>query len=319
MKLLEMIRKQGGINLFKQYLKNGTLFTAIFQFLLLGKDRTSLEILRLTTQVKNKQKLYKKFKKKLLEFDNNYCDKYEHKNNNTIWFCWLQGIEKAPFIVKKCYESLLNIEGKKIIVITKENINQYVQFPKHIIEKWNKEIITNTHITDMLRLELLVKYGGIWVDATVLCTNKTIPDYIEKSDLFFFQNLKPGRDGHCIYVSSWLISAKTHNKILEATLYLCYEYWKKYNYMMDYFLLHLFLSIVLDYYGDEWKKIIPISNATSHILLLRLFEQYDEMIWKEIKKQTSFHKLSYKFNNDAFNKANTYYKEIVENGDYDEE
>ena len=127
-------------------------------------------------------------------------------------------------------------------------------------------------------------------------------------------NLKPGRDGHSIYISTWLMSAKSHNKILEATLYLCYSYWEKYNYMMDYFLLHQFLSIVLDYYNDEWKKIIPVSNSTPHILLLRLFDKYDDKIWNEIKKQTCFHKLSYKFDNDAFSNANTYYKEIIEKG-----
>ena len=36
------------------------------------------------------------------------------------------------------------------------------------------------------------------------------------------------------------------------------------------------MSIVLDFYLDDWKKVIPASNSIPHILLLRLFEKFDE-------------------------------------------
>ena len=104
-------------------------------------------------------------------------------------------------------------------------------------------------MTDLLRLELLITYGGLWLDATVLCTG-TAPEYFFDSDLFFFQTLKPGRDGHASYISSWLMEAKTNNKILMATRELCYEYWKTNNTMWDYFLLHDFMSIVLENMRD---------------------------------------------------------------------
>ena len=246
-KWYHILKKKGGLKLIKQYFKSGVLSTAIIQFIILGKKKTALEILRLSTQFKVKQKLYRKYKKKLKEFNNKFEENCNYQTSNIIWICWLQGIENAPDIVKKCYNSVLKIEGKQVVLITKDNIKQYIVFPKYIEEKWDKGVITNTHITDLLRLELLTKYGGIWMDATVFCTNTKLPDYIEKEDLFFFQNLKPGKDGHSIYLSSWLISAKAHNKILEATKMLCYEYWKTHNYMKDYFLLHLFLSIVLDF------------------------------------------------------------------------
>ena len=58
--------------------------------------------------------------------------------------------------------------------------------------------------------------------------------------------------------------------------------------LMDYFLLHDFMSIALERYFDDWKKIVPRDNATPHELLLRLFEQYDEVIWEAIREQTPF-------------------------------
>ena len=313
MDLLGTLKKQGGLDLIRKYWQGGALFTAIGEFLLLGKSRTALEILRLSTQLKVKRKLHRLYIKELRTFDTAYVENI-HNPSNKIWFCWFQGMASAPEVVKRCHSSLLeNLPEREVIVITSENINQYAELPDHIIDKWKKGIISNTHMTDLLRLELLIKYGGMWLDATVLCTcqEKEIPHYFFDSDLFLFQCLKPGRDGHSTYISSWLMSAKTNNKILMATRHLCYKYWEENSKMMDYFLLHDFLSIVLEYYSDDWNKIIPFDNATPHLLLLRLFDPYDEKTWLAIREQTPFHKLSYKFDSDKFKLPETYYSKII--------
>ena len=311
MGLKEIFRKQGGMKLIKQYWQGGALLTGLGEFLLLGKSRTALEILRLSTTLKTKQKLEKKYKWKLNEFDENYVDR-EHTTSNKIWICWFQGRENAPELVQKCYNSVVNNNpNSEVIVITSENMSQYVTFPDYIIDKWKKGIITHTHMTDLMRLELLINYGGLWLDATVLCTGKA-PDYFYNSELFFYQCLKPGRDGHGNFISSWLINAKTNNKILMATRELCYEYWKDNNSMWDYFLFHDFMSIVLEKYSIDLGKIIPRDNATPHILLLRLFDFYDEKMWNAIKEQTQFHKLTYKFSENDKEKKGTYYKYILE-------
>lgn len=313
MGLKEIFQKQGGMNLIKQYAKSGSLGTAVGEFALLGKSRTALEILRLSTQLKVKQKLEKKYRSTLKEFDKNYDQFLLHESSNKVWICWFQGMENAPVLVQKCYESVKNnLTDRDVVLITSENMGQYVTFPDYIIEKWKTGVITNTHLTDLLRLELLIKYGGMWLDATVFCSEerKGIPNYFFDSELFFFQSLKPGRDGHCQYISSWLMSAKSHNKLLMATLALCYEYWRKNKSMDDYFLLHDFLSIVLDYYPEEWKSVIPRDNAAPHVLLLRLFDKYDQRLWEVAKAQTPFHKMTYKFKEKDTKLQDTYYKVI---------
>lgn len=315
MNVKQIFERQGGIKLLKRYWKSGVFFTAVGEFFLLGKSRTALEILRLSTQMKVKQKLEKKYKDKLIVFDKSYDNNLPHEQSNKVWICWFQGMENAPNIVQKCYQSLQeNLTDREIILITSDNIFDYVQFPEFISNKWKCGQITHTHMTDLLRLELLIKYGGLWLDATVFCTQKSknIPEYYFNSDLFLYQVLKPGRDGHAQLISSWLINAKTNNKILMAVRYLCYEYWKKNNQMLDYFLLHDFISIVLEYYPEDWKRIIPSDNATPHILLLRLFEQFDENIWKAIKKQTPFHKLTYKFKDEEIKIKSTFYSRFLE-------
>lgn len=57
----------------------------------------------------------------------------------------------------------------------------------------------------------------------------------------------------------------TNNHILRMVQYLCYEYWKDYTEMADYFLLNDFRAFVLDRYPAEWKAIIPAGNSTYNI------------------------------------------------------
>lgn len=314
MGLKHIIEKQGGMNLFKQYWNGGAFFTAAGEFLLLGKDTKALEILRLSAQYKIKKNLERKYKAKIDKFQSNYIDDNPHEVSDKVWVCWFQGLDNAPALVKKCYESLKqNLTDREIILITSDNMCDYVKFPEFILEKWKAGQITHTHMTDLLRLELLIKYGGMWIDATVLCTSKReeIPDYFFNSDLFLYQILKPGRDGQAQPISSWLISAKTNNKILMMARYLCYEYWKKNDELVDYFLFHDFVMISLEHNEEDWKRVIPRDNAAPHMLLLRLFEPYDEMMWYAIKEQTPFHKLTYKFDKVSEEKEGTFYDLVV--------
>ena len=73
--------------------------------------------------------------------------------------------------------------------------------------------------------------------------------------------------------------------------------------------MHLYY---LDKYQKEWKAIIPRDNATPHVLLLRLFDRYDERTWNAIKAQTPFHKLSYKMDDKLFGDELTYFKKLFQ-------
>lgn len=308
MGLKQIFEKQGGMKLLKQYWRGGTFFTAVGEFVLLGKSRTALEILRLSTQLKTKQKLYKRYHRVLDEFEKNYDNNASHEVSNKVWICWFQGIDQAPALVQKCYQSVKeNMADKDVVLLTTENMFDYIQFPPFIVEKWKAGIITHTHMTDLMRLELLIRYGGLWLDATVFCSDSSIPSYFYQSDLFMYQCLKPGRDGHANYISSWLMSAKTNSKVLMAVRDLCYAYWKENNSMWDYFLLHDFIAIVLDRFQEDARAIVPRDNATPHILLLRLFDKFDEETWNTIKAQTQFHKLTYKFTEEQKRMKGTYY------------
>lgn len=309
--LNRIIKKQGGFDLIKKYLKNGLFFTALSEFLILGKNKIALEILRLAINLKVKKRLEKKYKWKLEELDKNYKENVKITDDRKIWFCWMQGIENAPIIVKKCFQSIKNnIKDRDIVIINENNYREYVEFPEFIQKKIDAGIIKGAHMSDLLRLELLEKYGGTWIDATVYCTDSNISEFYLNSDLFLFQSLKPGKDGHSTIISNWFITAKPYHKFIIFTKELLYDYWKNNDELVDYFIFHYFFQMVIDKYPDEWKKVVPICNSMPHVLLLRLYDKYDPIVWENIKKVTPFHKVSYKLDEKLINTKESYFQKI---------
>lgn len=311
-KFIQLFNKVGGKEVLRQYLQAHVFLFAMVQTLLNGFSKKSLEIVRLAVSNRILQKLRKKYRKVIAQF------KAEQKSlprehSNKVWVCWLQGMENAPELVQRCYASLQeNLPDREIILLTEDNYRNFITFPEHIQTKIDSGIITRTHMSDLLRLELLLNYGGTWIDATVFCSGKNIPAYMLDSELFVFQSLKPGLDGHATALSSWFMTACTNHPILALTKALLYCYWEKKNSMVDYFLLHDFFQLATEAYPQEWSRVTPFSNSLPHILLLRLFEEYDEETWNNIRNMTPFHKLTYKFPAEQSALPNTYYKHILQ-------
>ena len=92
-------------------------------------------------------------------------------------------------------------KNRKIILLTKNNLNQYVSLPRCIIKKYNLGIITHTHFSDVVRVALLCEHGGTWIDSTVLLTGE-IPKKFLEAPLFMFSLPK----GNFYYKSHFISS-----------------------------------------------------------------------------------------------------------------
>lgn len=80
---------------------------------------------------------------------------------NTIWVFWWQGEENMPTIVKACYNSIKKNRGLyKVILLDQKNFYNYVNIPTYILNKLESGKISITHFSDILRFNLLAKYGG---------------------------------------------------------------------------------------------------------------------------------------------------------------
>ena len=233
----------------------------------------------------------------------------KHEYSDFIWWLWFQGEQNAPEICKACLHSLRkNYPEKKIIILSNENINNYVDFPDFIIEKHKQGFISDAHFSDLLRLQLLIKYGGIWVDSTVYFTNRF--SYAFEIPLFVFRNNERA-DPSCA-CSSWFISAEKNNPILVLTRNLLFDYWKRNKYLFHYFLFHFFLTIASEKYSEEWNAIPFFSNLPSHILQREMLNPFSEKRFSQIKAISDVHKLSYKYANKR-NLKNSFLDYILEN------
>lgn len=312
MGLIQTFQKQGGWKLVSQWMKAGVLPYAIVQIAISGFSRKALELLRNGVGVKVNRKLAKKYLPLLKEWDRTYKEPVVSEKRK-VWICWLQGLDSAPYVVQRCVKSIKNnVTDREIVIITSDNYLDYTDFPDYILEKYKQGLISHTHFSDLLRLELLMRHGGTWIDSTVFCSGRNIPNYMLESNFFVFQNLKPGSDGSVTNTSNWFISARQGNRIIAAERYLLFTYWKNHSTIIDYFLFHHFMNIVAEFYSDAWQYIVPYPNSLPHVLLLRMFEPYDENLWKNLKEICPFHKLSYKRTLEEFEKEGTYYKQILE-------
>ena len=228
---------------------------------------------------------------------------------NKIWVCWLQGVGNAPYIVKRCVESIKAHAGdQEVILITSQNLNEYIRLPEYVIRKWRDKIISNTHFSDMIRIHLLNEYGGIWIDSTVLLTG-SIPKYIKKAELFFFQGPEIGK----VVASNWFIAAKPHNEIIFLVKELLDEYWKKENSLCSYSIFHLFLTMAIRSTPEReamWQQVTYSYAELSQMLQNELFNPYRPEVLERITEWTTVHKLSYKPPRENFEKEGTLYRHL---------
>lgn len=243
---------------------------------------------------------YKNYLKKLPVYKPN------GKYSNKVWWCWFQGEENAPLLNRVCLQSLKEkLKDREIVVITLDNYKDYVDIPDYIIEKFNKKKITYTHFSDILRIELLTKYGGTWIDSSVYCTSYN-KDFFDKP-LFAFSNFMKADSS--IVCSSWFITSEMENPILLTVRDLLHKYWKDNNKLIHYYLVHFFITMATSKYPKLWKDVPKFSNIPPHILQFELLDKFDEKRYDQIKKMSDFHKLNQKL--DFSNSKGTFYEKII--------
>lgn len=311
-KVYSLFKKFGGIRLFFAYARLGLL------------SRVFIEVVKGVCARQSADKIYYRYQKdivkalrakyhdlmveRLREYESRNLD---HKKSEIIWWCWFQGLESAPPIVKACYRSLQqHIKNKEIRVIDETNRKEYVQFPDYIERRWKKRQITPEKFANLIRLELLIKYGGTWIDATVLCSGDHYPPEYLNADLFFFQYMRKDTNRFS-GISSWFISSYSNNPVLMTLRDMHYAYWKDFDCVLEYFIFHRFIEMIF-HIRPEIVYAMPYGYSPDcQILLNHWSEQFDQRKWDQLTERVSFHKVSYKNLGNIPNDKGNYYNHIL--------
>lgn len=185
-----------------------------------------------------------------------------------IWQCWLQGEQQAPPVVQRCLASVRRYKRPEQVqvIVTADNYTDYVDLPDYIVEKWKTGIITNTHFSDILRVNLLAKHGGYWIDATCLLMGP-LPEWTVQKPVFMFHS--HGEFAYTLIQSCFLYSRP-------STYLMCrwrdtiHSYWRSENTLIQYFLLHLTFRALMDgdpLFREAYQQIDYHSDEPMHLLL----------------------------------------------------
>lgn len=217
------------------------------------------------------------------------------KKDFNIWICWLQGMENAPDIVKCCVNSVITNAIGKIHIITYDNYSDFVNINKVFIEKHQQGYISQIHFSDILRIALLYKYGGVWLDATVLLMDTGLPEYIYQTPLFMYKvwhTIDHGVNDPRMF-SNWLIAAQKGNSLMGMLYAIMEKYWTAEN-ECPYFLFHYFVRMLWDKYQNKDKNKMILYQDRCVTLRELLNETYDATIWNILRNTQPLQKLSYK-------------------------
>ena len=240
----------------------------------------------------------------------------EHEKHKIIWFCWMQGMEQAPKMVKVCHASIVkNLPDREVKIVDGLNWREYVELPGYIVEKWNNNQIPPAHFADLLRVSLLIKYGGTWIDSTVLCTGlypqneKETLSYLD-ADLFMFQYTRPGSN-QWGGIGNWFITSCTNNEVLLVLRDMLFAYWNDYGCMLDYYIFHQFFSMLRSVYPSEIAA-MPYGYAPRSLELGRHWgDVFNQERWDNLVLRVCFHKLSYNVREKVERGNDNYYHYLV--------
>ena len=232
------------------------------------------------------------------------------------WVIWLQGFEYAPEIVRACVAfQQRNLTDYEFRFVTETNYREWITLPYYIEEKRQKGQIPDALFSDLLRLELLVRYGGLYMDATVLCTgfrNERLRAHwteIEQSEFFIFRYFKHGQS-NASGLSNWFFSVLPCHIVLTAVRNALFAYWCDYDCLVDYYIMHLFLDEALRHF-PKLLDAMPRGNSYHCIILGDLLaKDFDASAWKDLTEHVCFHKLNFRKANNAARNPNSFYKKI---------
>ncbi|MCH5225146.1 MAG: hypothetical protein J1D77_04065 [Muribaculaceae bacterium] len=208
---------------------------------------------------------------------------------------WLQGYDSAPPIVKKCIASMKRMFGDRFILLEEKDIEKFIDLPSFVVEKWRNKQMIPAHFSDIVRIELLHKFGGYWLDATDF-VYQPIPKEISETDFFMFV----ASPKHLIHtcVQNYFIRAKLGDPLLDMWRKVVLKYWETEDSANSYFLVQFLFKLLVTenpYAGEMFAKMPKIELDNAQLLWHEIGNlPYSPALEEELLARSFFQKCSYK-------------------------
>lgn len=203
-----------------------------------------------------------------------------------IWCYWSQGYENAPEIVKYCLPSWKRHNPTwDVRFLTSETVSDYIDTVDMdaIFQKSTHFDFPIQTYSDFVRLKLLRIYGGVWVDAKLLCTSPLDMwlHTLMAAGVFMFQ--RPSDDS-CPVLNGFIAAQKNNPLIvrwsttfesyfskrsLVSSYYAFESIFRKHQSIQAYFTCHYILDFLIK--SDRQTRSIfrsmpPLDSRRLHLL-----------------------------------------------------
>lgn len=135
-----------------------------------------------------------------------------------IWIYWHSGFEHAPDVVKLAVNSWVEMNRNyEVKLLSDENLPEELGFDFNIAFQISSVRCLLPTKADILRLHLLSRFGGVWVDATTFCL-KPLDSWINAaSNLYHIYNFKQ-KNNITRPIEAWFIASKQGSPIINDVL-----------------------------------------------------------------------------------------------------
>lgn len=217
------------------------------------------------------------------------------KYQKSAWTMWWQGEENAPDIVKACWNSQRkNLpEGVPLRILTKDNFKEYIDIPDYVLEKYEHGLILPAHLSDIVRCCLLYKYGGVWLDSTILMCEPMPGECMEYS---LYTRTTFGREFNAKAVwAIWFLCSQSGEKLFRFLMEAYFYYFQNYDRIKYYLTKDYLIGIACNLFPDICSRLnrIPYNNIKAMVLGRHLDEQYEADNYREYTEDTFIQKLTW--------------------------
>jgi hypothetical protein len=159
-----------------------------------------------------------------------------------VWLLWLQGWSDAPPVARACLDSWRRLNpGWDVRALDGWGLDRYLSAQAfHRVAAVPKE---PEAFADQIRIELLHRHGGVWVDATAMCA-RPLDDWLPErmgSGFFAFARPTPNR-----LIASWFLAASPSCNIVAKWRASVAGYWTGRESRHDYFWFHGLFGALYD-------------------------------------------------------------------------
>lgn len=232
--------------------------------------------------------------------------KIDHVSNDRVFCYWAQGVELAPPIVSACQRQLKKFLPKdSLIMLSERDIGNFVVVPDVIKQKLGTR---SAFFSDILRLLLLSKYGGTWIDSTCYLTGpiNTAHSSSEGSFTAF-------RIGSPSTLSVWYLKSRNDSWIIHTWKEAMLTYWENHDEETNYFIFHHVFEALyrLDSkFKTERDTVKQLPSSLPHEWYFKLGDDFDPTLFEDICKASNIHKLTHK-TNPKLERADSFYTAAI--------